>query len=98
MEQIKFKTSNAGICREITDLNKFLVEKITIIHRDIQEKIKPQIYDNATPKIKGEITRGKLRWRGIKKVIDPFDEWYEQRGQRITDKIPRIKILRDTSL
>ena len=40
----------------------------------------------AKPPIKGEITAGKLRWRGITRVIESNsqDTWLEQRGKRIS--------------
>ena len=45
----------------------------------------------AHPIIKGEITKGKLSWRGIK-VVHEIDgstrkTWLEQRGKRIGQKI-----------
>lgn len=43
------------------------------------------------PAIKGEITKGKLRWRGIRHYTNiqagKMTEWLEQRGKRITPKI-----------
>jgi len=50
------------------------------------------IRENATPKIKGEITQGKLKWRGIKLcVLNEHHEgtmkWITQRGVQITPKI-----------
>lgn len=49
------------------------------------------LYEFATPKIKGEITKGKLKWRGIKLVylhdgLKTF-KWIEQRGVQISPKI-----------
>jgi len=46
---------------------------------------------NAKPPIKGEITKGKLKWRGIK-IVQQNDEfvtikWLEQRGQQISQQI-----------
>ena len=48
------------------------------------------IRENAIPPIKGEITKGKVRWRGLRminkgSVADGFTEtWIEQRGKRIS--------------
>lgn len=43
------------------------------------------------PAIKGEITKGKLRWRGIRHCtnmeLGKMTEWLEQRGKRITPKM-----------
>lgn len=45
----------------------------------------------ANPKIKGEITNGKLQWRGIKLIeINDFNgttKWLEQRGKQIGYKL-----------
>ena len=45
----------------------------------------------AEPPIKGEITKGKVRWRGIRIVQynDGFEytKWLEQRGKQISPKI-----------
>jgi hypothetical protein len=45
----------------------------------------------AEPPIKGEITKGKVRWRGIKLVQHnngiKYIKWLEQRGKQISRKI-----------
>lgn len=45
----------------------------------------------AVPKIKGEITKGKLQWRGIKLIeineINGTTKWLEQRGKQIGDRL-----------
>ena len=45
----------------------------------------------AEPPVKGKITRGKIRWRGIRLVVkDSFgkhERWLEQRGKRISPVI-----------
>ena len=64
------------------------LKEVQKIQRDIYEKA---LRNNATPPITGEITSGKIKWRGIRKVtrknIDSFEEWLEQRGVRISEKI-----------
>ena len=58
-----------------------------------QEEIffKRYIEEFANPPIKGEITKGKIRWRGIKivQVNNGFQiiKWLEQRGKEISPKI-----------
>ena len=48
------------------------------------------VRENAIPPIKGEMTKGKVRWRGLRMIhrgtgADGFTEtWIEQRGKRIT--------------
>lgn len=45
----------------------------------------------AEPPIKGEITKGKVRWRGIRIVHQndgfKYTKWLEQRGKQISPKI-----------
>jgi hypothetical protein len=45
----------------------------------------------AEPPIKGEITKGKLKWRGIRLVQYnngfKYTKWLEQRGRQISPKI-----------
>ena len=60
-----------------------------------EEIFKAAILKNAMPLIKGEITKGKLIWRGIYVRNDEDGtQWIEQRGVQISDKveIPKIHI------
>ena len=45
----------------------------------------------VNPQIKGEITKGKLRWRGIKLIeindINGTTKWIEQRGKQIGERL-----------
>jgi hypothetical protein len=46
----------------------------------------------AEPPIKGEITKGKIQWRGIRMIVQHNDgfkytKWLEQRGKQISPKI-----------
>jgi len=47
--------------------------------------------ENAVPKIEGDITKGKIKWRGIKIVqqneLLKTTRWLEQRGKQISPKI-----------
>jgi len=61
-----------------------------------QQKKEEEIFTSALrimaePPIKGEITKGKVRWRGIRIVQynDGFKytKWLEQRGKQISPKI-----------
>jgi len=61
-----------------------------------QQKKEEEIFTSALrimaePPIKGEITKGKIRWRGIRIVQynDDFKytKWLEQRGKQISPKI-----------
>ena len=54
------------------------------------ELLVEEIKNNSIPPIKGDITYGKIKWRGLtsnRKATDKFGTyecWYEQRGKRIT--------------
>jgi hypothetical protein len=51
------------------------------------------LIQNALPKIKGDLTQGKLKWRGIKMIVRQEGlnsiKWIEQRGVKIS---PEYKI------
>ena len=69
----------------------------TVLMTDMIIKISSQIdlilcnsvRENAVPPIKGIITYGKLKYRGIKLVEQPStnQKWIEQRGKRISPVI-----------
>jgi len=45
--------------------------------------------DNVSPPIKGDITIGKIKWRGIK-IVQRYNHpkieiWVEQRGKKVTE-------------
>lgn len=46
------------------------------------------VRENAKPPLKGEITQGKLKWRGITRCYNKLtgESWLEQRGLRISEK------------
>ena len=61
-----------------------------------QQKREEEIFTSALrimaePPIKGEITKGKIRWRGIRIVQYndglKYTKWLEQRGKQISPKI-----------
>jgi len=72
--------------------------EISLIHKRFfdqaqqsrEELFTLSIYASAEPKIKGEITKGKLKWRGIRIVEQTFGfssfSWVEQRGKQISPK------------
>lgn len=70
-------------------------EIVSDIIRDLSSK-QDKIFEEyirllATPKIKGEITKGKLKWRGIKMCtyngLGKTETWIEQRGVQISPKV-----------
>jgi len=46
---------------------------------------------NAVPKLKGELTKGKMTWRGLRCCTNNYsgETWIEQRGERITPKLSK---------
>lgn len=73
-------------------INRFISE---------QQKKEEEIFTSvlrimAEPPIKGEITKGKVRWRGIRIVQynDGFKntKWLEQRGKQISPKLSLLTL------
>jgi hypothetical protein len=69
-----------------------------IVNKFIQEQLKKEeeIFTSALrimaePPIKGDITKGKVRWRGIRIVQHndgfKYKKWLEQRGKQISPTI-----------
>jgi hypothetical protein len=71
------------------NISQSIIEDAIKKENDYFEKY---IRENATPKIKGEITQGKLKWRGIKvcvstSISNGYLKWITQRGVQISPKI-----------
>lgn len=58
-------------------------------NKQIEEIFTTYLMVLAKPTIKGEITLGKLRWRGIVPVVESNSQntWLEQRGKKISPVI-----------
>jgi hypothetical protein len=82
----EFLTSSRNIGN--TDvISLFLVEQM----KKENEIFEKALRENAEPKVTGEITKGKIRWRGIR-IIQQNEflksvKWLEQRGKQISPKI-----------
>ena len=75
------------ISSKITERIGDLISKMIGNRNDhIEEVFRTYLKLLAWPQIKGEITPGKLRWRGIVRVVESNsqDTWLEQRGKRIS--------------
>ena len=74
------------------DIDIMLERHIQTLQKKIDEHLIKQL-EFAEPKIKGEITKGKLRWRGIRLVNQEIHgtfkkEYYlTQRGKKIGESI-----------
>lgn len=70
----------------------FIDHTIKNAHNSILENInrifEEELKKNCAPSIKGEITIGKLKWRGVKRIQSQDGySWFEQRGRQVTSKI-----------
>lgn len=82
-----FKPNNMKLYTELDTITNRLMSNI--IQKE-DEFIKNQL-KLVNPQIKGEITKGKLRWRGIKLIetndINATTKWIEQRGKQIGERL-----------
>ena len=53
-------------------------------NKNIDNWVTKELRQSCTPQINGEITKGKLRWRGIQKVSSIDGIYIAQRGERIS--------------
>jgi len=81
---------------DLPEMPNFNTSEIIELFIQKQQNKEEEIFTSALrimaePPIKGEITRGKIRWRGIRIVQynDGFKytKWLEQRGKQISPKI-----------
>lgn len=70
---------------EISAMIDELVDKAVEKEYELFEKA---VRTNASPPITGEITPGKLKWRGIRRCFNKRtnESWLEQRGLPISEK------------
>ena len=71
----------------ITNVTQRLFDEV---RRQEEELFTTALLIMAEPPIKGEITKGKIRWRGIRLIrqqvgLDSYS-WLEQRGKQISPK------------
>lgn len=98
MKNIKNKP-NKTISSEIEDkmnefwatVNKNLSNQLKEYHKQRNEEFELALLNNCKPKIKGKITKGKIKWRGIvqhRQYNNDFTmtEWISQRGVQISKK------------
>jgi uncharacterized Fe-S cluster-containing radical SAM superfamily protein len=71
---------------EKTDIQKLQEEIIERLLKVKEDAIKDALRIYVNPPIKGEITKGKLTWRGLRLVEDFSNNtfWIEQRGIIVT--------------
>ncbi len=81
---------------DLSELKKLEEETIFNLMEEYRKKeeeiFTESLRTNAVPPIVGEITGGKLKWRGIKVAAQHvgffgFEKWLEQRGKQISPKV-----------
>lgn len=72
-------------------LSKITGEFLSQIQKDQERIFEYALRNVAIPPIKGEITKSKIRWRGIRIInknnFGQSETWLEQRGIRISEII-----------
>ena len=58
--------------------------KINSLEQAITEWIQKELNDKCVPPIKGKITKGKIKWRGLKIVCTVDGKYISQRNNRIS--------------
>ena len=81
---------------DLHEMHSLKISDVTSRFIQEQQKREEEIFTYALrtiakPPIKGEITKGKVRWRGIR-IVQYYDgfkytKWLEQRGKQISPKI-----------
>lgn len=71
--------------KEIESMVDELMDKAAEMEFKLFEKA---VRTNASPPITGDITPGKLKWRGIRRCFNKRtnESWLEQRGLQISEK------------
>lgn len=76
---------------KLKDMESVTLEVIKKIQKQQEAVIEKALRTFADPPIKGEITKGKIKWRGIKLIVvrNFMKEWrwLEQRGKQISPKM-----------
>jgi hypothetical protein len=87
MELVKRKLPDI-VFPETENINKLMADIIAKRLTAIESELMKQL-QFAQPPIKGEITKGKIKWRGIKAVdcFETGEKWLEQRGKILGVKI-----------
>lgn len=79
-------------------MEEIMTSIISLMTKDIterREKLLKEACLRCVPPIKGEITRGKIRYRGIRQCFQQgtMRWWIEQRGKRISPVLNGAKII-----
>lgn len=98
IEHPNFQVDN-DLALNIANVTQRLFDEV---RRQEEELFVTALRTMAEPPIKGEITKGKLRWRGIRLIRQKvgFDSysWLEQRGKQISPKFHLAAKLSDLNV
>lgn len=73
---------------EIEKFMAYVEKQIEHYHGTIDSILFKEVINNCTPPIKGDITKGKIKWRGLYLAIDHENKVaFYQRGKRISSFI-----------
>lgn len=92
-QNIQFsKPANAEIEKCTIEINDILSKMYSEHQHKENEIFQYSLRVYAVPEIKGELTKGKLKWRGIRlcqmnKGFEGYERWLEQRGKQISPKV-----------
>lgn len=68
----------------VNAIAKDCCSKINSLEQVIKEWIQKDLKDKCIPPIKGNITKGKVRWRGLRLINSADGKYISQRGNRIS--------------
>ena len=85
MEVIKMHRPNYPPLEPIIN---YMERNLLLQQTRVSEILEKSLRENAIPPIKGEITKGKIRYRRIRLIVE-YDgtKYLEQRGKRISERI-----------
>lgn len=76
--------TDLNLLKRIESQTKALIEDYEQFERCVFEEA---LRINANPPVKGVMTKGKLKWRGISISQQGAERWLCQRGQQISPKV-----------
>lgn len=91
LEPRKIEASKIEVMDEmVLNISNFTQRLHDEVRRQEEELFTTALRTMAEPPIKGEITKGKLTWRGIRLIREQVGpdcySWLEQRGKQISPK------------
>lgn len=84
--EVELSPEMEKIGNELQEINHKLISGYIKSLNDVMEKF---VRQNAKPPIKGDITKGKVKWRGLRwcSCLETNETWVQQRGEDITPRV-----------